>query len=342
MKHFINFFLIIMLILSVTQKIKGQPRQEFYNLGNFALESGEQILNCKIGYRIIGQFNSDKSNVILWPTWFAGTSKDIINLIGKDKLIDSSDFCIIIIDTFGNGVSSSPSNSEEQPGNKFPVFTIRDLVHSQYQLATKKFMLNHIYCIIGGSMGGMQAIQWIVSYPDFMTKAIPYLATPFRSSYDLLLNKLQMEIIESGFRNNLPSKEIQFQLNLLLSLVAQTPEKFAKTNERKDFGKYLKNQNREPSKNFTLDNYLIQLKAMYPHDITIKADSSIEKVSGLIKAKTLFIVSNSDHIVQPYHTLEFAKMINAEIYIIESNCGHLAVNCDLENTRNKIMKFLRR
>ncbi|MCD4769417.1 MAG: hypothetical protein K8R35_04545, partial [Bacteroidales bacterium] len=82
------------------------------NIDDFKTTNGSIIKDCKIGYRTVGELNSDSSNVILWPSWFDGTSESIV----KNNLplwIDSTGFYIIVVDALADGISSSPSNTVE-------------------------------------------------------------------------------------------------------------------------------------------------------------------------------------------------------------------------------------
>ena len=97
--------------------------------------------------------------MVLWPTWFTGSSKQLIALVGRDGYVDPTRFFVILVDALGNGVSSSPSNSSVQPRMDSPVFTIRDMVNSQRRLLTENLGINHIRAVMGISMGGMQAFQ---------------------------------------------------------------------------------------------------------------------------------------------------------------------------------------
>ena len=90
---------------AAAQEIKFAP------LGDFRLESGETIRNLQMGYRTIGTLNADKSNAILWPTWFTGTSEQLLQFVGPEKLLDTSKYFVILVDALGDGATSSPSNS---------------------------------------------------------------------------------------------------------------------------------------------------------------------------------------------------------------------------------------
>lgn len=325
-----------------TGVLPAQSIQKFAELGDFKLESGEYIYDCKIGYRTFGALNEEKSNAILNPTWFAGTSEHLGNLIGtgQNKLLDSSKYFIITIDAIGNGVSTSPSNALRQPKEKFPNFTIRDIVNSQYELITEVLGLNHLYAAIGGSMGSMQVLQWAVSYPDFVDKIVVYVPTPWSSSYDMLVWSTRFQIIESAHRVNMPEKDIMKSLSMLIQSIARTPDYFVKNNPREKFDEYLKTFDREPSKTFTSYDYASQLRAMINHDISKNLESK-EKLKDIIKAKVFLIISLQDHILHPQPALDFAELINAEKLVFDSECGHLAVNCEMEKCAKAIAEFLK-
>src|SRR5882672_6837784 len=106
--------LLTILFWSLTTAAQSSP-QQFASLGDSKLESGETIKNCRIGYRTFGELNSDKSNVVVFTTWFGGTSEQLAGGFGPGKLVDTSKYYVIAIDALGNGVSTSPSNSALQP-----------------------------------------------------------------------------------------------------------------------------------------------------------------------------------------------------------------------------------
>src|SRR5436305_8987546 len=131
-------------------------------LGDFRLESGEVIRDCKIGYRAYGRLDESQSNAILFPTWFGGTSQQLAGNIGPGKIVDSTRYYVIAVDALGDGVSSSPSNSTAQPRLKFPRFSIRDMVESQYRLVTEVLHLQRLPGVLGISLGGLPTFQWMV------------------------------------------------------------------------------------------------------------------------------------------------------------------------------------
>ena len=337
MKNFLSFTFKLFIILTFSL----QAQQQFANLGDFKLESGEVIYDCKIGYRTFGKLNDEKSNVILYSTWFGGTSQMLSNLIGdgKDKLLDSTNYFIICVDALGNGVSTSPSNSEKQRNEKFPSFTMRDIVATQYKLLHDVLGFEKIFAAVGGSMGSMQALQLAVSYPEFVEKVIAYVPTPWSSSYDMLLWSTREQLITSAHQCGMSEREIFKSINMLTQLVARTPDWYVENNPREKFPEILKNFDKDAPTYWNSYDYLYQLRAMISHDIS-KGFLSKEELKNHIKAEIFLIISRQDHILHPSSSLEFARIMNCKTLILDDNCGHLSVNCNLDKVREEIKSFL--
>lgn len=301
------------------------------------MQSGKILRDCKIGYRTFGSLNSDRSNAILYPTWFAGVSKDVIGLLGADKLIDTSSYFIIVVDALGNGVSTSPTNySHEIP---FPEITIRDMVESEFILIKNILKINHLFAIIGGSMGSMQAFEFVVAYPDFMDKAIPYSASPKVTSNEKIIFSLMKEIITSGKKNGENENEIVKKLNIVIQLLARTPANINKNYPTEKFSELAKKFERT-SPIFTSACYLAQLDAMFTHDITRNFNGSLDLTAKQIKAKLFVIVSETDLLLNPQPAKDFAASAEAKILVLKNDCGHLAVGCEIDLCRTEIHKFL--
>src|SRR5262249_50673652 len=159
-----------------SQTLEGT--QQFADFGDFKLQNAGVIHDFRVGYRTLGRLNTDKSNVILWPTWVGGTTQDLLQFIGPGKVLDSTKYFVVLVDAIGNGASSSPSNSKAQSLMKFPEFTIRDMVEAEHRLVTEKLHLSHLHAVMGISMGGMQTFSWVLTYPDFMDVAIAMAGSP--------------------------------------------------------------------------------------------------------------------------------------------------------------------
>ncbi|MEY9979439.1 alpha/beta fold hydrolase [Lysinibacillus sp. RC79] len=148
---------------------------EIYSLGDVVLQSGEKLPQAFLAYKTYGTLNSTKSNVIVYPTWFAGQHTDNEWLIGPGKALDPDKYFIIVPNMLGNGLSSSPSNTPA-PFDRanFPLITIHDNVRLQHQLVTEKFGITKIALVVGWSLGALQTFQWGTSYPEMVERIAPF------------------------------------------------------------------------------------------------------------------------------------------------------------------------
>jgi homoserine O-acetyltransferase len=298
---------------------------KFANLGVLRLESGEDLKDCRIGYRILGHLNEDRSNTVLLLTWFNGKSEALENSVGPNKLIDPTQYFVVMIDALGNGVSTSPSNSAAQPQDKFPHISMRDMVNAEYQLATKELQLAHVHAVIGISMGGMQTFQWVASFPTFMDEAIPIMGTPQQTSYDLLQWNLQADSVEYHLKNGDRDHALDGAMKLGV-LQITTPERLASGTKRGDIDKLVSTTLAGWKKDTQPYDYLCQLHAMISLNI-VPQDGSLEDAAKLVKAKMLIIVGRHDHLVNPAPALAFAGFRKSTLLVLEGDCGHQAPEC---------------
>ncbi|MGE8205391.1 alpha/beta fold hydrolase [Heyndrickxia sp. NPDC080065] len=148
---------------------------EIYSLGDVVLQSGQKMPQAFLAYKTYGTLNSAKSNVIVYPTWFAGQHTDNEWLIGPGKALDPDKYFIIVPNMLGNGLSSSPSNTPT-PFDRanFPLITIYDNVRLQHRLVTEKFGITKIALVVGWSLGALQTFQWGTSYPEMVERIAPF------------------------------------------------------------------------------------------------------------------------------------------------------------------------
>jgi homoserine O-acetyltransferase/O-succinyltransferase len=147
--------------------------QHTFVLHNFHTESGVVLPEAKIVYGTYGHLNADGSNAVLLPSHYMANMHGYEWLIGPGKALDPTRQFLIATELFGNGRSSSPSNTPEPfHGPRFPVMTIRDNVEAVHQLLTEELGVHHLQAVIGFSMGAQQAFQWAVSYPDYMDRVV--------------------------------------------------------------------------------------------------------------------------------------------------------------------------
>lgn len=311
------------------------------SIGDFVLENGQTIYDCRIGFKTFGKINQHKTNIILFSTWFSGTTNDLENSVPA-KLIDSSKYFIILVDALGDGISSSPSNSPRQSRLSFPVFTIRDMVESQHILLTKFFHISHLKAIAGISMGGMQSFQWAVSYPDFADKIIPIAGSPQLTSNDLLLWTGEIRALESdtayhqGNYDGFPSIPSVFVLH---KLAVATPAYYANSISRSEFDHWF--EQTITQKSFDWNNWHRQLEAMISMDITKTTGANgLAEAAKKIRSSMLIIVSRQDLMVNPIPATKLAGYLHSKLLVLNSDCGHLAPGCELSRVSHAIAEFL--
>jgi len=335
MKYFFIATILIFSLpcISIAQSPSAAPPVQFANLGDFKLHSGGVIRDLRIGYRTLGNLDSSRSNAVLWPTWLGGKTEDLLPLVGPGKVVDTGKYFVILVESIANGISTSPSNSKQQPLGKFPEISIRDMVESEYQLATSVLHLSHLHAVMGISMGGMQTFSWAAVHPDFMDLAIPLQGSPQSTSYDKLLWTADIDALEldPAWNHGNPRKPLTLGPTLSAEIdsmaltspayrVAQTsPEDFAalvadlKKSVRSDAG--------------TAWNQIRQRQAIISLDLPAELGLSLDQIAKETHAKMLMIVSPEDHMVNPAPALRMASVMGAPLVELDSACGHLSNNC---------------
>jgi homoserine O-acetyltransferase/O-succinyltransferase len=319
----------LFLLLVLTAPALAQ-QQQFGEIGDLKLVSGEVLRDCRVGYRTLGKLNAEKSNVIVYPTWANGRTEQMTS--GLAWLSDAGYF-VIAIDALSNGVSSSPSNSRLQPRTRFPKITVRDMVESQHMLLTRVLRIDHVKAVMGVSMGGMQTFQWAVAYAGFMDKAVPVAGSPRLAPYDLVHWQMQIDAIKNhrlwnggNYAKN-PAGAFEYEVG---ALILTTPQYYnAHTTREQVFDEIAKSRDHYSGPD--ANNKIRQVEAMMTLDA---ADTSA------VKAKMFIVVAMSDHTVTPGPALEFAKKLGVEPFVLDNACGHSLHACPDDGMGKAILKFL--
>ena len=310
------------------------PAQQFADLGSCETISGTSIADCRIGFRTAGTLNKDRSNAVLVPTWFRGTSEDLL-FLASSKAIDPSKFFIIFADAIGNGVSISPSNSTAQPMGAFPQLRVVDMVDAQYRLIKKQFGIEKLYGVVGISMGGMQAFEWGVRHPGFTDRIVVIVGSPQLPAFDILKWRARNQLIAMArdCQCNEPLK-----ISSLVSMMSDPPEVISKKISREealgalpppsplDIGSSWDGQR--------------QAEAMMRHDITRDMGGDLAAAAKAIVADVLVMVAMDDRVVTPHPALKFAKLDGAKTVILNSGCGHNATECESQTMNIALHAFL--
>ena len=338
MKHAIKTAVAICLLVLTTTRVCGQTRtgeggQQFADLGDLKLRSGAVIHDFHLGYRILGKLNAEKSNAVLWPTYLGGRTQDLLQYVGPNNVVDTTRYFVILVDSIGNGISTSPSNSKKQPRMQFPPFTIRDMVESEHRLVTEVLHLRHLRAVVGISMGGMQTFEWVTAYPDFMDLGVPMAGSPQSTSYDKLLWTAEMDALKldpnwkDGDGTGLMTRGFTVY-NEIDSMNLTTPARRVAQTAPNGFDAFLT----ETRGSLVGDARVVcdairQRQAINDLDIPGEYGVTLQQAAARSHARLLIVITPQDHIVNPAPALAFAKALGAPVLTLDSACGHISFTC---------------
>ena len=249
--------------MSIRQKI---PEVKFFDTNKtFKFENGETIDNLKIAYTINGRLNVKKDNAILICHAFTGDSNVALwwsNFVGKNKAIDINKYFVICSNVLGGcsgttGPSSKKSNGNSYYGTDFPTFTIKDIVKAQ-KILIDYLGIKKLYCVVGGSMGGMQVLQWTADYPNMLDKAIIIASSMSHSPMQIALNEIARQAITEdnewygGKYYGMSSPDKGLALARMLGHITYMSEEYM----REKFGRKRKKSLKYFTPSFEVENYL--------------------------------------------------------------------------------------
>lgn len=310
---------------------------EIFELGDFVLQSGATLRDTKLAYKTYGTLNANKSNVIVYPTWYSGQHYDNEWLIGEGMALDPQKYFIIIPNMIGNGLSSSPSNMPP-PYNKarFPNITFYDNVRAQYSLVTEKFGIEKIALVVGWSMGAGQTYQWAVSYPEMVERIFPFCGSAKTSLHNIVFLEgvkaaLQADAAwKGGWYDEQPTTGLRAVGRVYagwgLSQAYYREKVYLQQgySSLEDFlvafweGFFLRKD---------ANNLLTMLWTWQKGNIgdTPGYEGNFEKALGAIKAKAIIMPAEMDLYFPPEDNEYEVKFIpNAELRVIKSVWGHFA------------------
>ncbi len=149
------------------------PVQHEFLIHGFSTDGKAVLPEARVVYGTTGTLNAAGDNAVLLPSHYMADMHGYDWLIGPGKALDPTKLFLVTSELFGNGRSSSPSNTPEPfHGPRFPAMTIRDNVNAVHRLLVEQLHVTHLRAVIGFSMGAQQALQWAVSYPRFMDRIV--------------------------------------------------------------------------------------------------------------------------------------------------------------------------
>jgi len=309
-----------------------------FDLGDVKLQSGETLLSARLVYKTYGSLNTDKSNVIVLPTFYTGTHYRNEGFFGTKRAINPEKHFIISINLFGNGLSTSPSNSIKQKGSKFPTITLFDNVACQHKLITQHLNINKIALVTGWSMAGCQSYQWAAQYPDMVEAILPFCASAKTSEHNFVfLEGVKAALCADPIWNN--GDYISPPINGLKAFgrvyagwaFSQSffREKGYKNLGFNDVEELLVDWENDHVKNWDANNLLTKLSTWQKGDISAGSKYNGNFIEALesIKAKTIIMPCSHDLYFPPEdNEFEIKHIKNAELRIYNSIWGHCVAN----------------
>jgi len=332
-----------------------QPPHQQYRIGDLTLESGEVIKDFSISYVTHGTLNAQKSNAILMVTAISGNHHRLDFLIGPGKALDTSKYFIVATDAIGNGLTTSPSNSQAQPRMKFPKFVMRDMVISQQKLM-EHLGIKHVLAVVGPSMGGMQALQWGVSHPDFMDSVVALVPLAKTPAWSVVVMEASRKAImldpawNGGNYTAPPANGIRLWRDILGFLAARSPEMYRyQFANQADVLPWLKAQEDALLTVFDANDWIYQTWAYDAHDVGTTPGMNGDYVKALraIKAKTLIMVGQKDLLNPEWEPVDAARYIR-DVRVVtirpEAITGHASAGglfpADVDVLNTEIAGFL--
>jgi homoserine O-acetyltransferase/O-succinyltransferase len=306
----------------------------------FNLENGEQLPSLDVVYHTYGKLNPEKTNVV-WFCHALTANSDVADwwdsLVGEGKKYDPAFHFIICANIIGSCYGSSgPLSLNPETGipyfSSFPQVTIRDMVHAHIILR-KHLGIEKIHTIIGGSMGGYQALEWMIAEPGVFNNMVLVATSPQESAWGIAIHTAQRLAIEAD-----PTwKDMNQQAGAaglkaaraIGMLTYRNYQAFVQTQSDEEHkldhfkaSSYINYQGEKLVKRFNTYSYYILGKAMDSHNIA-RNRGTLENVLKTIITKTIIIGISSDQLCPVNEQKFMAKYIlNSTFTEIDSPYGH--------------------
>jgi homoserine O-acetyltransferase/O-succinyltransferase len=349
---------------------------------SIALDCGTTLAPVEVAYETYGSLNADRSNAILITHAFtgdahaAGISHDTgkpgwwDNMIGPARAFDTEQYFVICSNVLGGcqgatGPSSINPATGQPFGMSFPVITIRDMVRLQRMLI-RELGISRLLCVAGGSMGGMQALEWAVSYPEMVRSAIPIATTWRHSAQQIAFNEVGRQAImadpdwaEGDYYNGKPPSRglsVARMVGHITYMSDQSMrEKFGRRLREKDkfgfdFGvdfeveSYLRHRDSQFVSRFDANSYLYITKAEDYFDLT-NGTGRLSDAFRAVDTRFLVISFTSDWLYPSYQSQEIVRVLrrmNGDVAYcdLQSNYGHDAFLVDIAEQTEIVRGFL--
>ncbi len=332
----------------------------FQYAGEYKLESGEILPGFTLAYHTYGKLNSAKDNVI-WICHALTANSDAENwwpgLIGKGKLFDPSDYFIICANIPGScygstGPLSIDIGTDRPFYHNFPLLTVLDIVGA-LDIMRKKLGIKKIHAVMGGSLGGQQALEWSIINPGLIKNLVMVASNAKSSPWGIAFRESQRMAIEADptWKEYIPEAGIEGMKvarsiallsyrNYQTYLKSQSEENNNKVDKFKA-SSYQRYQGEKLAKrSFNAYSYWTLSKAMDSHNVA-RGRGGMKKALSLIKAKVLTIGISSDILFPPPESKFIAEKVKDGRYEeIDSLYGHDGFLIEVPQLTKIIKPFL--
>ena len=305
-----------------------------FDLGDFELQSGRLFPGAQLAYRTYGELNAERNNVVVLPTFYTGSHLRNEGYFGAGRAIDPARHFVVSVNMFGNGISSSPSNTPAPlNGANFPDITLYDNIYAQYRLLTEVLQVNRVALVTGWSMAGCQSFQWAAQYPDFVDAILPFCASAKTAEHNIVFLEgvkaaLQADsIYADGHYDSPPIKGLKAFGRVYAGWA------FSQTFYREqmyrlkgfDTAEALLQDWEQDHLNWDANDLLCKLKTWQRGDISAndRYRHDFKAALNAIRAKTIVIVCDNDLYFRPEdNQIEIEHIQGGELRIYESAWGH--------------------
>lgn len=316
-------------------------KNEYFSMTSFQFENGETLEDVKVEYTTFGTPKYDENGIIINAILYCHGSlgkftsmRKILPLCGENDPFDENKYFFISLSALGSPGSCSPSSTDLK--NKFPEYSVRDIVNFEKQFLDEKFGINHVLGVIGVSMGGFVGLTLAIEYPDFADFIIVGVSTYKVAGHDFILSKFVNEIIESDPDYN--RGEVTYSLNRTLRLASLAEFNFGLSKEAlRDMSNVELSAEFENFGNESLDIDIYDLK--YCNQCCMNYD--VEDDLNKIMSEVLIVACKQDpHFPPELDAIPMNDMIkNSQLIVMDSQLGHLCFN-DLESISDELNDFM--
>jgi homoserine O-acetyltransferase/O-succinyltransferase len=312
----------------------------------FTLESGKQLEKLTVAYHTYGEYKKGITPVI-WVCHALTANADVADwwasIFGDNKILDPKKYFIVCANNLGSSYgTTSPisvqNGSNKKYGKAFPAITIKDITAAHIALR-KQLKIEEIFLLIGGSMGGQQAMEWAIQEPTIIKNLVLLATNAKHSPWGIAFNEVQRMAIETG-KDGL---EVARAIAMLSYRNYEMYQRTARPNETiGNYGaaSYQRHQGEKLALRFDADCYHILSSAMDSHDVG-RGKESITSALANITANTLVIGIATDILFPIKEQIYLHDNIpNSTLNLIDSPYGHDGFLTEGKKINEIILNFI--